>query len=65
MLTKDQLFFISKVTLFSAIMSFFIKYGLDNWLISDHQIYLALSIILSPVLSLLFILLLRHKQFKS
>jgi hypothetical protein len=62
MLVKSQLLFILKVFLISAIASFLIKYGLGNWLINDNQMYLALVIILSPVLSLLIILWLRHKQ---
>ena len=62
MLIKSQLLFISKIFFVSAISSFFIKYGLDNWLIIDHQIYLALTIILAPVLSLLCILLIKQKS---
>ena len=63
MLIKSQLLFIFKILIVSAIVSFFIKYCLDNWLIIDHQIYLALTIILSPVLSLLIILLIKQKIF--
>ena len=63
MLMKSQLFFIFKIFIVSAIVSFFIKYWLDNWLIIDHQIYLALTIVLFPVLSLLIILLIRQKIF--
>ena len=63
MLFKNQLLFLLKVFLISAAASFFIKYGLDNWLIADNQMYLAVVIILSPVLSLLIILWLRYQQF--
>ncbi len=63
MFIKSQSLFICKIILVSMILSFFIKNGLDNWLIVDHQIYLALTIILSPVLGLFFILLIRQKQF--
>ena len=62
MLVKSQLLFLFKVFLISAAASFFIKYGLDNWLITENQMYLALVIILSPVLTLLIILWLRYQQ---
>ena len=62
MLVKSQLLFITKILVVSTIASFLIKYQLDNWLIVDHQIYLALIIILSPVITLLIILLLKQNQ---
>jgi hypothetical protein len=58
---NSQFLFILKIIFISAITSFFIKYGLDNFLIIDHQIYLALTIILSPTLILFFILLIKQK----
>ena len=62
MLVKSQSLFLLKVFLISAIASFFIKYGLDYWLITENQMYLAVVIILSPVLSLLIILWLRQAR---
>ena len=61
MFLKSQLGFVLKVIFISALLSFFIKYGLDGWLFSDYQIYLALTIILFPVLSLSVIFSLRRR----
>ena len=63
MLFKNQLYFLFKVIIISALLSFFIKDGLDDWFITDNQPYIALIFILSPVLTLLMIFLIRQRKF--
>ena len=65
MLIKSQFYFILKVFFISTIFSFFIKYGLNNWLINEYQNLIALFIILSPVLILLIILLLKQNRISQ
>ena len=63
LLLQNQIYFVFKVFAFSAFISFFIKYGLDNFLLPSDQAYLAIAIILSPVLSLLVVLLIRQNNY--
>lgn len=62
MLFNSQLLFIAKVLLLSAIISFLIKYGLDNWLWEINTTFLAITIILSPVVILLIVFTLRYRN---
>jgi hypothetical protein len=59
----NQFFFLFKVLFFSAIISFIIKYGLDNSLIQEAT-YLAPIIIFSPVI-LIFIILVTRQNLLS
>lgn len=63
MLVINQLFFLVKVLFFSAIISIFIKYGLDNSLIQEAT-YLAPVIIFAPVV-LIFIILITRQNLSS
>lgn len=63
MLSKNQSYFLFKVIVFSGMLSFFIKDGLDNLFIEEYQPYIAVIIILSPVLTLLTIFLIRQNKF--
>lgn len=59
----NQFFFLSKVLFFSTIISFIIKYGLDNSLIQEAT-YLAPIIIFAPVI-LIFIILVTRQNLPS
>lgn len=57
----NQLIFLSKVFLLSAMISILIKHGLDNFLIQSET-YLAPIIIFFPVIILFLILFIRQKK---
>lgn len=59
---KSQFFFLSKVIVLSTIISFIIKYGLDNWIWEINEVFLAIFIISFPVVTLAFVLLLKHRR---
>ncbi len=58
---NDQLFFLGKVVLLSALISVLIKYGFFNLAIS-YPVYSSLILIFSPVIILAITLFLRQKQ---
>ncbi|AFZ52541.1 hypothetical protein VKI22_03830 [Cyanobacterium aponinum UTEX 3221] len=58
----NQFFFLSKVILLSTLISFIIKYGLDNWILEINETFLAIFIISFPVITLVIILLVKHQR---
>ncbi|MBD2393176.1 hypothetical protein H6G11_02775 [Cyanobacterium aponinum FACHB-4101] len=58
----NQFFFLSKVILLSTIISFMIKYGLDNWILEINETFLAIFIISFPVVTLAVTLLVKHQR---
>ncbi|WP_342596613.1 hypothetical protein VKI21_10340 [Cyanobacterium aponinum UTEX 3222] len=58
----NQFFFLSKVILLSTLISFIIKYGLDNWILEINETFLAIFIISFPVITLVIILLIKHQR---
>lgn len=61
-MVKSQFFFLSKVIVVSTIISFIIKYGLDNWIFAINETFLAIFIISFPVVTLAFVLLFKHRR---
>lgn len=59
---KSQFFFLLKVILLSTVISFIIKYGLDNWIFEINETFLAVFIISFPVITLAGILIFKHQQ---
>ncbi|WP_330203144.1 hypothetical protein [Cyanobacterium sp. Dongsha4] len=58
----NQFFFLSKVIFLSTIISFIIKYGLDNWILEINETFLAIFIISFPVITLAVILFVKHQR---
>ena len=59
---QNQIFFILKVFFVSALLSFFIKNGLDKFFVPDDQFVVGLAIVMLPALSLFIILLIRQTR---